>query len=622
MAHNLISIAGRWLRRLWWLLDTGRRALLNGLLLLALLALAWWALRPGLPTLQDKTALVLDLKGRITEQQVGVDRASALRQLQGEGSAQLRLRDVLAVLDAAAADPHISHAVLLLDDFAGAGLPTLREVAAALQRFKATGKPVWAWSANFDQRQYYLAAQATQVWLHPMGSVYIAGLSRWRTYYKDLFDKLGLSANVIRVGSYKSFAENYSANGPSKESTAADSLLQNALWAAYTTAVEAARKLPPGSINQGIDALPGSLQAVAGNPAQLALNAKLVDALKTRDELRSLLIDKGAQNQSGDSFLQVSFFDYLRRIKAPRSGDAVGVIVAEGPITEGVAPPGSIGGLSTANLVRQAREDKHIKAVVLRVNSPGGSAFGSELVRRELELTRAAGKPVVVSMGDVAASGGYWISLAADEVIADETTITGSIGVISMLPTASGALDKLGLHTGGGSTTWLAGAYDVRRPIEPRFVALMQSALNHVYADFTRLAAQARKTTAQKIDAVAQGRVWTGAQAVSHGLIDRTGSFADALDAAASRAKLGPERRITYIERPPGRLQQALALLGVSPPNALAVLTTVGANEAAAWLAWRSAFAIPLQAELEWLRDMFDTSRPFAAQAHCLCAAP
>ncbi len=214
--------------------------------------------------------------------------------------------------------------------------------------------------------------------------------------------------------------------------------------------------------------------------------------------------------------------------------------------------------------MRKARDDDKIKAIVLRVNSPGGSAFGSELVRRELELARQAGKPVVVSMGDVAASGGYWISMAADEVIADEATITGSIGVVALLPTANGAMDKLGVRTGGVTTTWLAGAYDPRRAFDPRFGQLVQTIIDRAYLDFTTLAASARRTTPGKIDEVGQGRVWSGRQAVERGLVDRTGSLGDALAAAAGRAKLASGHRVQYLEAEPGRLERLLQGFGAT----------------------------------------------------------
>ncbi len=622
---SVLSRLGRGLRGLWWLLDTSRRALLNLLLLLFVLLLAWALLRGGPPALQPKTALVLDLSGRITEQRAGSSRSGALRQLRGQDDDQTRLRDVLAVLEAAAKDENITHALLLTDNLGGAGLPTLREVAAAIEGFKAAGKPVIAWASDYDQRSYYLAAHASEVWLHPMRGVSVTGLGGRRSYYKDLLDRVGIQANVVRVGKFKNANENYAANGPSPETLESEGALLTTLWGHWTAGVEKARKLPAGSVMQAIDSLPASLVEAGGDSAQWAVQRQWVDALKTRDQMRAALIERGARDDK--TFRQVNWRDYLGRIKAPSGGDAVGVIVAEGGISDGQAGPGAIGGLSTAELIRRARDDDKIKAIVLRVNSPGGSPFGSELVRRELELTRQAGKPVVVSMGDLAASGGYWISLAADEVIADPTTLTGSIGVVAMLPTAQGVFDKLGVHTAGTTTTWLAGAYDLRRDIDPRFLQLVQANIDHTYRDFTLKAAAARKTTPEKIDAVAQGRVWAGQDALAQGLVDRLGGFHDALKSAAARGKLAAGYRVEYVEAPPGRLDRWLQRFGLAE---LAPLSGLWAAEPDGTLAALAGAALGLPApaaellaqDLGWLGEMAQGRQPWSASAHCLCTAP
>jgi protease-4 len=288
----------RALRGIWWFVDATRRSLLNLLFLAVIGLLIWLVLRPGPPALQDKTALLLNLSGPVVEQRSGSAREGALQQLRGEDNSQTRLRDVLAALDAAAKDPQIAHAVLLLDEFSGAGLPTLREMAAAINRFKAAGKPVYAWAASYDQRQYYLAAQASEVWLHPMGMVLFEGYGRYRNYYKDVFDKAGISANVLRVGQFKNAAETFSANAPSKQTLESEAYLLDAIWGSWMKGVETARKLPAGSITAAIDALPGSLLAAGGNTAKLALDSKLVDGLKTRDEMRALLMEKGAVDDS------------------------------------------------------------------------------------------------------------------------------------------------------------------------------------------------------------------------------------------------------------------------------------------------------------------------------------
>lgn len=623
----------RWAARLWGWVDGSRRLLLNLLWLAILLAVPVAVMTGGPSRLQDKTVLVLDLSGPLVEQRSGGARDALLKQVQGADDGQVRLRDLIAVLDAAARDPKIERALLLLEDLSGGGLQAQREAAAALERFKAAGKPVVAWGTSYDQRQYYLAAHASEVYLHPMGGVMLQGYGRLRNYYRDALDRLGVSANVVRVGKYKNAAEPYFANAPSKETLESEAYLYDALWGLYTRGVEKARNLPEGAIAQGIAALPGSLQAVGGDVARLSLQSRLVDGLKTRDELRAMLIERGAEDAKAKTFRQVGWRDYLARLKPDTSGPAIGVVVAEGEIGDGMAPPGRIGGRSTAELIRKARDDEQVKAVVLRVNSPGGSALGSELIRRELELTRTAGKPVVVSMGDVAASGGYWIAMAADEVIADAATITGSIGVFGMLPTAQGLMDKLSVRAGGHGTTWLANAYDPRKPLDPRFEQLVQSAIGRVYTDFTTKAATARKTTPDKIDAVAQGRVWTGAQALERGLIDRNGSWADALKAASTRAKLPDDARVRWMEREPGRLEQVMGFFKSSATGA--VLEALGLQAVAAPVDGLGAWALSNAAgpvgladagayallELVWLQDLAQRRRPFDAVVHCLCTA-
>ncbi|MDN3918836.1 signal peptide peptidase SppA [Roseateles violae] len=617
---------GRFIAKAWWLLDATRRAILNLLLLALIVALLIALLTRGPKPLQDKTTLVLSLDGLLVEQYSGSLREQAMAQLRGGVGGpprQTRLRDALQALDAAAKDDKIWAVLLDLDDFGGAGLAGLHEVGAALQRFKAAGKPVLAYGDGYSQRAYYLAAQADEVYMHPMGAVMVQGLGRYRNYYKDALDRLGVSANVLRVGTYKNAAEPYFANAPSKASLEAEDYLYGDLWARYTGAVEQARKLPAGALMQGIEQLPQRLAAAGGDSAKLALQSRLIDGIKTRDEMRELLMSRGAKDEKGKSYRRVGLGEYLAHSKprAKAGADAVAVVVAEGEIVDGEAGPGKVGGDSTARLIRQAREDEQMKAVVLRVNSPGGSAFASEIVRRELELTRKAGKPVVVSMGDVAASGGYWIALSADQVIADAATVTGSIGVFGMLPTADKLLDKLSIRTGGHTTSWLAGGYDPRRPLDPRMAATVQAGIQHVYDEFTAKAAQARGKPVAAIDAVAQGRVWSGAQALERGLVDRLGSLDDALQAAARLAKIEGEPRIEYIERSPSRTERLLAGLGdvLAPSLVEALGVGLGLQPPAA--------LVEAGQELAWLGALSDPARsqgplPFAALVHCLCKVP
>ncbi|SFU86417.1 signal peptide peptidase SppA [Pseudoduganella namucuonensis] len=619
MSRSIFSHVRSGLGFAWRALDFSRRALLNLLFLILLIALAWAIFGGGVKPLGPKTMLVLDLKGELVEQAKGGVRDAVMTNLRGgEVRHMVQLRDVVSVLDAAAKDSQIAGAVILLDEMDGGGQATLREVARAVERFKASGKKVVAWGAGYNQRQYLVASHASEVYIHPMGAVLIEGFGRYRNYYRDALDKVGVTVNLMKVGTYKSFAEPFIANGPSQAATEAEAFLNNALWASYTDEVEKARKLPEGQIMKTINNLPALMESAGGDLAKLTLEAKFVDGLKTRDEIRQLLMQRGEKDAQGKSFRQVGFEEYLARVRPKIMGDAVGVVMAVGEISDGIAPPGSIGGQSTSNMIRAAREDNSIKAIVLRVDSPGGSAFGSELIRRELELTRAAGKPVIVSMGNVAASGGYWISMAADEVIAEPNTITGSIGVFAILPTADKVIDKLGIHTAGVTTTWLADAGNPLRPLDPRFGQVIQSSINHIYADFTAKAAAARKTTPEKIDAVAQGRVWTGTQAKERGLVDRLGTYQDAIKTAAERAKLGGDYRVAYIERETSKFDRVLEFFGASAAQAIAPY--VKASLAPTGMPMGAAANVAR--EMSWLNEMAEQRKPFAAFTHCLCVSP
>ena len=604
--------------KLWWLLDGTRRAILNLLLLALIVTIVWGIATRGPKPLQDKTVLTLNLDGVLVEQFSGSARSQAIARIQGgDVPHQTRLRDVVRALDLAAKDPKISSLLLDMDEFGGAGPASLREVAAALVRFKASGKPVLAYGDSYTQRAYLLAVQANEIYMHPMGEVNLTGFGGYRLYYKDALDRLGVTANVLRAGAYKSFGEPYTNNAPSKEALDADRYLYDALWARYTGSVEEARKLDAGAITRDINELPQRLTAAKGDNAALAVANKLVDGLKTRDEMRALLIKNNAAADGGKTFRQIAMLDYLERHpEEPVFGDHVAIVVAEGEIVDGEAGAGRVGGDSTARLIRSAREDEHVKAVLLRINSPGGSAFASEIVRRELELTQKAGKPVIVSMGDVAASGGYWISMSSDKVYADPTTITGSIGVFAMLPTGEKLLDKLSVHTGGYGTTWLAGGFDVRRALDPRLASVVQAGVLHTYDSFTTLAAKARKKTQPEIDAVAQGRVWTGAQALDRGLVDELGSFGDALKAANKAAKLVEDAHPVWIEKQPGAFERFLDSLDlvIAPSIANAVRTQLGFTPPPA--------AVEVGRELASLQQLTDGKRPYESLVHCLCKVP
>lgn len=618
MSFNPLSSLRRGFGMFWRAIDATRRTVLNVLFLIILIILVLAIFSGGAKPIGAKTVLVLDMKGDLVEQHAGNVRDAIMSNVRGDAQRSMQLRDVLTVLDAAAKDKNISSVLLMLDDLDGAGLASLHEVGSAIDRVKAAGKPVVAWSGAFDQKRYLLASHATEVYMHPMGYILIEGFGRHRNYYRDALDKLGITVNLMKVGAYKSAAEPYISNGPSPAASEAEAYLYEALWEGYTGDVEKNRKLAPGSVMKMINALPKLMDEAKGDIGKVAMENKLVDGLKTRDEIRAMLIKRGVKDEESKSFRQVAFNDYLERHHGKLFGDGIGVVIASGEITDGTASPGAIGGVSTAHLIRKAREDDQIKAIVLRVDSPGGSAYGSELIRRELELARAAGKPVVISMGNVAASGGYWISMASDEIIADRSTITGSIGVFSLIPTADKVADKLGIHTAGHTTTWLAGATNLLRPLDPRFGQLVQSSVSRIYTDFTTKAAAARKTTQPKIDEVGQGRVWTGLQAQERGLIDTIGSYGDALRSAAKRAKLGDDYRIAYIERDESAFERALLMFGASASQSINIQVKLGLMD----VALPQGAIAEASKELAWLSELSSGRKPFQAITHCMCGNP
>ena len=547
---------------LWGVMNFTRRLILNilffGLLLLFLVLLLAIAGAGGAKPLQDNSALVIEPTGPLVEQFSSDPAQRAFKNAIGDRDGdEIQLRDLLRVLDAAKDDKRIERVVLKLDRLDASGMASLREVAAAIARLKASGKEVVAYGEMLDQKQYLLAAQASEVYLDPMGGMLLEGLGRYRSYYREgLQDKLGVDVHLFKVGEYKSAAEPYILDAASPEAKEADLFWMSDVWQRYLTDVAKARKLDPAKVAEGIDQLPAGIAATQGDIAKYALRQKLVDGLKTAEEVGDMLAERGAgDSDAEDGYRQVSFDEYLRHVNGrlnpvdPRP--QVAVVVAEGEIAGGEQPPGQIGGESTAQLLREAREDDNVKALVLRVDSPGGEVFASEQIRREVAALKKAGKPVVVSMGDLAASGGYWISMNADKIYADESTITGSIGIFGLIPTFPRALDKIGVHSDGVGTTKFAGAFDVTRPLQPEVGQVIQSVIDKGYRDFTGRVAAARKRSVEQIDEVARGRVWSGAQAKERGLVDGFGGLQVAIDDVAKRAKLGkPDSyRVRYIEK-------------------------------------------------------------------------
>ncbi|HET8900027.1 MAG TPA: signal peptide peptidase SppA [Rhodanobacteraceae bacterium] len=527
------------------------------------------------------SVLVLEPKGALVEQ-YSIDPAErALAGLSGQAPRQVQLRDLVRGIDAAAKDSRIDKLLLLPDQLQPQGYASLREVGAALDRFKAAGKPVVVWSAGMQQAQYYLAAHASKVLLDPQGSVLLLGIGSYRAYYKSLLDKLGVAVHLFRVGEYKSAAEPFILDQASDDAKQADAYWMGSLWDTLLSEVAAQRHLDPAQLRADIDALPDAIEAVNGDQATLALNQHLVDGLATREELRQLLASGDAASADGD-FRRVDFSAYTDALPAKAGGPTVAVVVAEGEIAAGNLAPGKIGGDSTAALVRQAREDDSVKALVLRVNSPGGAVYPAEQIRREVELTRKAGKPVIVSMGDLAASGGYWISMNANTILAEPNTITGSIGIFGLFYEVPATLDKIGVHVDGVGTTPWAGAFDIRRPLDPRVGRVVQSVIDKGYRDFVGHVAAARGQPFDAIDKIARGRVWSGQQALERGLVDKLGGLTDAIKLAATAAKLGDNYQVVYQERALGTFERLLMDFGRGSGGAM--LRAVGFRLPSWWL--------------------------------------
>ena len=534
---------------LWDAVNFSRRLVFNLLFLLVVFVLLAAMLGGGkLAPLAERSTLVIAPEGRLVEQYScdPVSRAFA-RATNGNDCREIRLRDVLRALDAARTDKRIERVVLHLDELQPSGFASLRDVATAIGRVKAAGKQVIAYGDNYSQGQYVLAAQANQVYLDPMsqGGVMLEGLAGYRQYFRQgLQDKLGIDMHLFKVGEYKSAAEPYILDAASAESKEADLFWMNDLWQRMLADIGRARGLDPAALAANIEAMDAQVAGANGDLAQLALKQKLVDGLKTREQVEDLLLEKGVADDTAEGgFRQVALDTYVQHLDGalPQADmrPQVAVVVAEGEIAGGELPPGQVGGESTSALLRSVRDDDSVKAVVLRVNSPGGEVFASEQIRREVAALKDAGKPVVVSMGDVAASGGYWISMNADRIYADPSTITGSIGIFGLCPTANRALDKIGVHTDGVGTTKFAGAFDITRALDPGVGSIVQSVIDKGYRDFTGKVAQARGRSVEQVDEVARGRVWSGEQAKQRGLVDAFGGVTVAVADAAARAKLG-----------------------------------------------------------------------------------
>jgi protease-4 len=458
---------------------------------------------------------------------------------QDQMAPETRVDEITKVIKYAAADERINALVLDLNNLAGGSLSKLQEIGSALSQFKASNKPIYAIGAHYTQDQYFLASYADTIYMSPMGGVLVTGYASYRNYFKDAFEKLNLNFHVFRTGPYKDAVEPFIENSMSESSKENNSLWLNELWQTYTSNTEQQRQLNPGSLDLFINTLTDFLARYNGDSAKLALNLGLVDKLATRSEQQYFLENTFGRDED-KLFHSLNMREYTTYIdrETPTRLNKVGLLVARGTILDGEQPAGVIGSDTFISLIREAAKDPNIKAVVVRIDSGGGSAIASEDIRQELDNLRNSGIPVLVSMGSVAASGGYWMAMAADEVWATPTTITGSIGVFSAFPTLEKSLSHLGIYTDGVGTTELAGAMRLDRELSPQVENILQQTVDHIYHRFLQLVASARNMTPEAVHEVAQGRVWTGSKALELGLVDQLGDLDDVIAAAAKRANL------------------------------------------------------------------------------------
>ncbi|HHU7363085.1 TPA: signal peptide peptidase SppA, partial [Escherichia coli] len=473
------------------------------------------------------------------------------RQLLGASSDRLQensLFDIVNTIRQAKDDRNITGIVMDLKNFAGGDQPSMQYIGKALKEFRDSGKPVYAVGENYSQGQYYLASFANKIWLSPQGVVDLHGFATNGLYYKSLLDKLKVSTHVFRVGTYKSAVEPFIRDDMSPAAREADSRWIGELWQNYLNTVAANRQIPAQQVFPGAQGLLEGLTKTGGDTAKYALENKLVDALASSAEIEKALTKEFGWSKTDKNYRAISYYDYALKTPAD-TGDSIGVVFANGAIMDGEETQGNVGGDTTAAQIRDARLDPKVKAIVLRVNSPGGSVTASEVIRAELAAARSAGKPVVVSMGGMAASGGYWISTPANYIVANPSTLTGSIGIFGVITTVENSLDSIGVHTDGVSTSPLADV-SITRALPPEAQQMMQLSIENGYKRFITLVADARHSTPEQIDKIAQGHVWTGQDAKANGLVDSLGDFDDAVAKAAELAKVKQWHLEYYVDEP------------------------------------------------------------------------
>ena len=546
-----MAAKGNWTKSLfiglWTVLNFTRKLFFNiiFIVIFAGIIIAATSSDNDLLTVNANSALYLTLNGKLVIEKEGIDPFEQfLQDALGDEpeNPEVLVRDVVKVLENAQKDRRIKALVLDLHGLTGGGLDKLRVVADAIDEFKTSEKPVYAIGDYFSQDQYYLAAHADNIYLNPMGGLMLEGYGRYGMYFKDMLEKLKVTTHIFRVGTYKSAVEPIMRNDMSEEAKEAEKQWLDGYWNQYKQDVAAARGIETSNFDETLEGLLGKFEAAGGDFAQYALENGWVDALKTREEVRQELIELVGEGDNRHGVNLTAYNTYLKVVNPPLPAienniDKVAIVVAKGTILDGDQKAGTIGGDSTARLLRKARLDDSVKAVVLQIDSPGGSAFASEIIRQEVLQLQQAGKPVVASMSTYAASGGYWIAASTDRIIASPSTITGSIGVFGMFMTYENSLDYIGVHSDGVGSTELTG-FSVARPLAPEFGQILQRNVENTYGNFLSLVASSREMTLEEVDDVAQGRVWIGEDALELGLVDQLGTLEDAVSAAAEFAAL------------------------------------------------------------------------------------
>jgi protease IV len=517
-------------------------AIKDGLALLLLLfffGLLFAALSSGPnPAKIRDGALVIELAGTVSEQPAEVDPIAALMSSQTPLT-EHRQRDIVRALELAAKDDRIKAVVFDLDKFMGGGQASLSAIGESIDAVKKAGKPVYSFATAYSDDGYLLAAHSSQIWMDPLGGVLLSGPGGSRNYYKGMLDKLGVEAHVYKVGTYKSAVEPFIRADQSPEAEQAIKAVYDEIWGAWRSDVAKAR--PTAQFEALLNTPADAVEGVKGDLAALAINNKLVDKLGDRMAFGKFLSEKVGKDvaETTGGFSSTPMNTLLTSVSPDDDGGAIGVVTVAGEIVDGEGGPGQAAGDSVSKLIYDALDNRELKALVVRVDSPGGSVLASEKIRLAIAAAKAKKLPVVVSMANLAASGGYWISTPADAIFAEPATITGSIGIFGIIPSAEAALAKIGITSDGVKTTPLSGEPDVFGGISPEFDRFAQSAIENGYRDFISRVAVSRKKTPEQVDAIGQGRVWAGGTARQIGLVDRFGGIDDAIAEAARLAKLG-----------------------------------------------------------------------------------